>query len=81
VKLGKYLLIALLAVSALLFGPAQSAFAAQFKLAPHSHYWAKKNFKAHGLKQHKPKKLRNSKSRFRSPVTGNMLYGKPVKQK
>ena len=75
-KLGRYVSIGLL-VSLSLFGNlAGSAYAAHIELAPHQHYWMKKGFKAH-----KPKKLRNSKSRFRSPVTGNMLYGKPAKKK
>jgi len=75
-KLGRYVLIALLAGLSLLGSLGGSAYAAQFKLAPHPHYWFKKSFKAH-----KPKKLKSSKSRFRSPVTGNMLYGKPAKKK
>lgn len=75
-KLGKYVLIGLLVVLTLCGNLSGSAYAAQFKLAPHPHFWFNK-----GLKVHKPKKLRNSKSRFRSPVTGNMIYGKAAKKK
>jgi len=74
-KLGRFVLIGLLAGLSLLGSLTASASATHIELAPHQHFWFKK-----GLKAHKPKKLRNSKSRFRSPVTGNILYGKPAKK-
>lgn len=77
-KLGRYLIIGLLAGLSLCGGLSGRAHAAQLKLAPHPHYWFKKS---HRLKVHKMKKLKNSKTRFRSSYSGNMLYGKPVKQK
>jgi hypothetical protein len=82
VKRGRYVLIALLAVAAaIFFGTAGSAHASHFKYTPHQHYWFKKKSSTFGRRRHAPKRLKDSKSTFRSPVTGNTLYGKPVKPK
>ncbi len=81
VKLARYVSIGILAGLALFTSLTGSAYAAHLNYAPNLHYRMKNSLGRHGLKRHKPKKLKNSKSRFRSPVTGNLLYGKPVKQK
>jgi hypothetical protein len=71
----------LFVAAALVFGAAGSAHATHFKFTPHQHSWFKKKSSVLGHRRHAPKRLKDSKSTFRSPITGNTLYGKPVKPK
>jgi hypothetical protein len=79
VKIGKYLLIGLFALLVALGGLTPSAYAGHGKhglQSPREHYRGKKNSGPFGATYISPKKQRH-KTSFRSPVTGNMVYGKP----
>ncbi len=72
--------IGLVAVLALLAGPPQSAYAAHGKHgsnSPRLHRLGKKNAGPYGGNYLAPKKQHRVKDRYRSPITGNILYGKP----
>jgi len=84
VKIGKYLSIGLLALLMLFGGLATSANASLFKKSSHSprqHYRLKKNLAPYGGKYLAPKKQHRPSGTYRSPVTGETLYGKAVKPK
>ena len=80
-KPGRYILIAVLVVVALVSGFDGTAYAANSKNIFGKHHRVKENSGVFPAKRHKPKKQHNSKHQFRSPYSGGMLYGKPVKQK
>jgi hypothetical protein len=69
VKIVRSVSIGLFAVLVLFGGLAGSANAARVKQVSARHYRPKKE-KQHPVKDH-----------YRSPITGNTLYGKPVKPK
>ncbi len=75
-KIGRYLFVGLLAVLVLFSGLTRSAYARH--KGPNQKYTLNRHILG---KHHAPKKLKSSKHQFRSPVTGNLIYGKPVKQK
>lgn len=77
-KIGRFISIGLLAGFVLFGGLTRSALAAHHKSGSNQHYRLNRNILG---KHHAPKKLRNSKTKFRSPYSGGILYGKPVKQK
>jgi hypothetical protein len=84
VKIGKYVSIVLLVVLALFGGLARSANASLFKKSSHSpraHYRMKKNLAPYGGNYLAPKKQHRPSGTYRSQVTGQTLYGKPVKPK
>ncbi len=79
-KIRKSAWAGLLAVSVLFSGLAQSAYAAHGKHgsnSPRVHFRGKKNMGPYGGKYLAPKKQHRPSGRYRSPVTGNILYGKP----
>lgn len=83
-KIGRYLSAGLLAVMVLSGGLASSANAAHVKQVSFTarHYRPKKKeLGPYGGKYLAPKKQHRVKDRYRSPYTGNTLYGKPVKPK
>lgn len=80
-RLGKYALIGILVVVALFSGFDESAYAGHLKNPFRQNHRIKGNSSVFPDKRHKAKKLRNSKTQFRSPYSGGILYGKPVKQK
>jgi hypothetical protein len=82
VKIARSLSICLFAVLVLFGGLAGSANAARVKQVSARHYRPqKKNLGPYGGKYLAPKKQHPVKDRYRSPVSGNTLYGKPVKPK
>ena len=81
-RTGRLVSIGLLAIVALFSGLTGSAYSAHGNKAPRSlsHFRAKKkNLGPYGGKYLAPKKQHPVKDRYRSPITGNTLYGKPVK--
>lgn len=81
-RIGRLVSIGLLAILALFSGLPGSAYAAHGNKAPRSlsHFRAKKqNLGPYGGKYLAPKKQHPVKDHYRSPITGNTLYGKPVK--
>ena len=62
-------------------GSETTAYAAHSKNIFGKHHKVKENSRVFPAKRHKPKAQHNSKHQFRSPYSGGMLYGKPVKQK
>ena len=80
-KFGRYVAICLLVVLALFSDLTGSAYAAHARNMSRQHYRIKKSSGLFGRKYHAPKRPRDSKGKFRSPVSGNILYGKPVKHK
>ena len=78
-KAGKFILIALLAASTLFSGLAPTAYARRGNKVVHIKL-SKKNQGPYGGKYLAPKKQKPVKDRYRSPVSGNILYGKPVKR-
>lgn len=83
-KIGRYVSIGLFAVLTMFGGLAESAYAAHVKQVSFSarHYRPKKqNLGPYGGKYMAPKKQHPVKDHYRSPITGNTLYGKPVKSK
>ena len=80
VKVRMCVLIGLVAVLALLSAFPQSAYAAHGKHgsnSPRLHLKKQKNAGPFGGNYMAPKKQRPVKEMYRSPVTGNILYGKP----
>ena len=80
-KLGRYISIAILVVLALVSSLDGSAYASHSKNIFGKHHRVKENTSVFPAKRHKPKMQHNSKHQFRSPYSGGILYGKPVKQK
>ena len=81
-RIGRLVSIGLLAILSLFGGIGGTAYAAHGNKAPRSlsHFRAKKqNLGPYGGKYLAPKKQHRVKDRYRSPITGNTLYGKPVK--
>jgi hypothetical protein len=76
-KTGKHVTIILAAL--ILFGALTPT--AHAKHAPRQHYKIKKNFTPYGGNYLASKKQPRPTGRYRSPITGNTLFGKPVKQK
>jgi hypothetical protein len=72
--------IGLVAVLALLSGFSQGAYAAHDKHSPNAprlHFKRQKDTGPFGMKYLAPKKQHPVKDHYRSPITGNTLYGKP----
>lgn len=81
-KLAKYLSMGLLSALLVFGGLASHAEAAHLVRVAHSsrpHFKVKKNQGPFGGKYMAPKKQHRPTGRYRSPVTGQVLYGKPVK--
>lgn len=78
-KVRKSILIALLAALTLFSGIAPTAYARRANKTVHLKV-NKKNLGPYGGKYLAPKKQKPVKDRYRSPVSGNILYGKPVKR-
>jgi len=81
VKLAKCMSIGILVVLTFVSGFDGTAYAAHSKSPFGKQHRIKGNSSVFPDQRHKAKKLRNSKSHFRSPYSGGILYGKPVKQK
>ena len=76
----KRILIGLVAVLAFLSCFSQGAYAAHGKhgsSVPRLHFKRQKDTGPFGMKYLAPKKQHPVKDHYRSPITGNTLYGKP----
>ena len=79
-KTGKYVLIGIFAAFVLFSGLAKATPAAHYQLISHPKEPKLRGNKIKGpfgMNYLAPKKQHPAKNRYRSPVTGNTLYGKP----